>query len=154
MNVNEYKTKTTETENLTGIKLNKANNVNLYKDKKTDFIVPTKNSKVTKQQNNLIIASLNIRSIRKKLNELEIVSENLKRKPHIIITITESWLREEELKFFNIKTYQSIGNCRSTHRGGGIIIFLRNDINFKILKNEKFEKSHLILINLISFNIK
>ena len=96
---------------------------------------------------------LNIRSIKKKLQELEIFIESLVKKPDIII-ITESWLKEDELKFFNLKNYQTIGNCRPNQRGGGIIIFINEDIKFNIVKNEHFEKNHLIVINSNDLNTK
>lgn len=102
----------------------------------------------------MIIALLNIRSIRKKLSELEIFIDELEHKPHIIIITEESWLRDEEIKFSNLNNYQSIGNCRSNQRGGGIIIFVRDDLKFNILRNEQFCKSHFLMINLTDLNIK
>lgn len=96
---------------------------------------------------------LNIRSIKNKLNELEIFLEELNKKPSIII-ITESWLKNEEVKYFNLKNYQSLGNCRTNQRGGGIIFFINDNLNYNVIKNEQFHKSHLILINLSDLNIK
>lgn len=86
-------------------------------------------------------------------HELEIFIENLDKKPNIII-ITESWLKENELEFYNLNHYETIGNCRKNQRGGGIIIFIRDDIKFNILKNDQLDKSHLILINLNELNTK
>lgn len=106
-----------------------------------------------KSGDQLCIALLNIRSIRNKLNELAIYIESLDSKPQIII-ITESWLKNNETQFFNLDGYQSITNCRSTHRGGGIIIFIRDDIKFNVIKNEQFDKSHLIIISISTLNIK
>lgn len=106
-----------------------------------------------KLDDHLCIILLNIRSIRNKLNELVIFIDELNYKPHIII-ITESWLRDNEIKFFNLEGYQTIANCRSSHRGGGIIIFIRDDIKFNVLKNEQFDKSHFIMINLTKLNTK
>lgn len=81
---------------------------------------------------NLVIALLNIRSIRNKMDELEIYVNNLVKKPHIII-ITETWLKSQEIQFFNIKHYETIGNCRESTRGGGILFFIRDDIKFNLI---------------------
>lgn len=106
-----------------------------------------------KCDNNLIVVLINIRSLRKKLIDLEIYLESFGFKPHIII-ITETWLYEDELKFFNLIGYQSVANCRQNQRGGGILMFIKDDIKFNILKNEQFAKSHLIMINLNEINTK
>lgn len=79
--------------------------------------------------------------------------EQLKKKPHLIV-ITETWLKNEEIIFYNLKNYQSIGNCRENTRGGGILLYIRDDIKFNIVKSEQFYKSHLILINLNELNTK
>lgn len=79
----------------------------LLREKNTTQAV-VNNKKKNIKNDNLVIMLLNIRSIRKKLNELEIFIDDLNKKPHIII-ITESWLREEEVKFFNLKNLQIFG---------------------------------------------
>lgn len=101
----------------------------------------------------LIIILLNIRSLREKLIELEIILNDFNEKPHLII-ITESWLKEDEIKFYNLKNYQSIANCRKDIRGGGIIIYIRDDIIFNTILNESFEKSHISIVNLNELNVK
>lgn len=106
-----------------------------------------------KKLNKLIIALLNIRSIKNKINDLETLIDDLNEKPHIII-ITESWLKEDEVKFYNLNNYQTVSNCRINSRGGGILIFIRNDINFNVVLNELHGKSHFTLINLNDLNLK
>lgn len=114
----------------------------------------TRGKKFSKKTfSHLIVLLLNIRSIKMKLNELESFIENLTEKPHIII-ITESWLKDEEVKFFNLKNYATLSNCRTSSRGGGILIFLNENLKYNILKNEQFNKSHLIMININDLNVK
>ena len=115
-----------------------------------------KNTNVSKKKlklEELIIILLNIRSLKEKLAEIEIILNELKEKPHVIV-ITETWLKEDEIKFYNLKNYQSIANCRKDSRGGGIIIYIRDDINFNIILNENFDKSHIGIINLNELDIK
>lgn len=96
---------------------------------------------------NLNLAVLNIRSLKEKLNELESCLLELVDKPHIIL-ITESWVKEDEIKFYNLRNY------RKKNRGGGIIFFIHESIKFTIIENEDMEKNNLLLINLDEINIK
>lgn len=149
-NVNEYEKPDHDTGDInTKIKTD-SNTEIVNKNKKST--ASAKNTSSAKNEK-LNIALLNIRSIRNKLNELEMFVDDLNKKPHIII-ITETWLREDELKIFNLKNYQTIGNCRTIQRGGGILFFIRDTIRFKIIRNEQYCKSHLLLINLNDFNMK
>lgn len=82
------------------INKNLENNVNIHKkldineDKSSNKGINKKITRKKKQnKNNLVIMLLNIRSIKNKLNELEIFLEELNKKPSIII-ITESWLKK------------------------------------------------------------
>ena len=101
----------------------------------------------------LFIILLNIRSLKEKLQELEAILNDLLKKPHIII-ITETWIKEEEIKFYNLNEYQMIANCRKDCRGGGIIIYIHDKINFNVLMNENFEKNHLIIFKINELNLK
>lgn len=47
-----------------------------------------------------------------------------------------------------------MANCRPNQRGGGIIIFIENDINFSVNKNEQMANSHFILIHLNEYKTK
>lgn len=105
------------------------------------------------KRNNIEIGLMNIRSIKNKLNYLDIFLSESGYNLDIII-ITESWLKDEDVKFYNISGYQTVANCRINVRGGGIIMFIKNDISFNILKNDNHEKSHLILINIYKLNLK
>lgn len=79
--------------------------------------------------------------------------DDMKEKPHVII-ITESWLKHDEAKFYNLNNYQSVANCRTNHRGGGVIMYIRNDIKFNTVYNELYDKSHLLMISLNDLNFK
>lgn len=111
------------------------------------------NTLININKNNLSIGPLNIRSIRNKLPELEGFLYEQGKMPKIII-ITETWLRPEDIQFYNLNNYQTIANCREKHRGGGVLMFIHNDIKYNLLSSELFDKSHLLLIQLKDFNLK
>lgn len=135
---------------------NNIENINAcYTEKNSEKAKQTKTSsdKKCNGEKELIVLLLNIRSIRNKLNELEIFIDSIKKKPNIII-ITESWLRDNETQFFNLKNYQSVTNCRTNQRGGGIIVFIKDEIGFNVPRNDQVANSHFIVIHLIKFKIK
>lgn len=110
----------------------------------------------TKQKttlNNLNIALLNIRSLRNKLHELEILLNEQKQMPKIII-ITESWLRKEDVQFYNLNGYSTVASCRENNRGGGILMFIHESIKYNEVKNVNFDKNHLIIIHLTEIDLK
>ena len=47
-----------------------------------------------------------------------------------LLGITETWLKESDC-FYNIDHYSFLANGREAKRGGGVAIYIRNDIDFK-----------------------
>lgn len=47
-----------------------------------------------------------------------------------IIVFTETWLKEELIGFFNIDGYNKEFYCRPHERGGGILMFIKNEIDY------------------------
>lgn len=76
---------------------------------------------------NFKICFLNICSMRRKMNDSKILCCT---KNPDILALNETWLYSNETKFFNIKGYQPIYNCRNENRGGGSAVFIRNNIKF------------------------
>ena len=79
------------------------------------------NEMISHTHNNTHIIYINIRSLRNKLHELEHYIQSLSFVPHLII-LTETWLFEEEINYFNIENYKQFHCTRST-RGGGCAIY-------------------------------
>lgn len=75
----------------------------------------------------------NIRSLPNKIDEIEVVINNHKVD---LAILTETWIRENQKKFYNINDFNSIYSCRK-RQGGGLGLFLRNSFDYKII--EKFE---------------
>lgn len=99
----------------------------------------------------LVISYLNIRSLRNKLIDIEtyIKKENID-----ILTLTETWLYPNESPFIFIQGYSAIHECRKIGRGGGVSIFLKEELNFNILESESVENCEFIIIEITSVQPK
>jgi hypothetical protein len=112
--------------------------------------------KVSVSNNGLNIFHLNIRSLLRKLDELKILIKNQKYRPHIII-ITETWLLPNNCQFYNLDGYTAVHSCRQIDRitgNGGLSVFVQNNIQFDVIKNEMFLQNHTILLKVKKYGLK
>ena len=85
-------------------------------------------------QHNICSVLSNQCDLRNLLNSL-----SLKNSKVDIILLCETHLSKQTVGFVNIPNYTQVANYRSTHKGGGTSILIRNDIPFKRRKDlEKF----------------
>lgn len=92
----------------------------------------------------------NIRSIRNKFEEIEALPKT-QNYPEVI-ALTETWLTENEEHLYNIHGYKGIFRSRPT-RGGGIALYIKSNLNFKILLNCFINKIEIITVKLNTQNI-
>ena len=78
---------------------------------------------------NLSMFHLNIKSLPKHHDELEIYLDSLKF-PFSFIGLTETWLDEYKENLYDIPQYVSVTRYRKTKRGGGVSLLIRNHIPF------------------------
>ena len=70
------------------------------------------------------ILNLNIQSIRKNVNELNVILEEVKPS---FICINEHWLKENEVGYYNLDNFPLVSKyCRAIHDCGGTAIFASN----------------------------
>lgn len=70
---------------------------------------------------------INVRSIRKKF-KLDYISLYVKEYNYPdLLVLSETWLYENETKFYAILNYEAYHNCRQT-RGGGVSLYIRKNI--------------------------
>ena len=74
---------------------------------------------------------LNIRSAVKNLEKFENYLSNLKHS-FPIIAISESWIKEHNADICNMHGYQSEHNIRLNKGGGGVSLFIKNDIEYLV----------------------
>jgi len=109
--------------------------------------------------NQLSVISINIQSLPAKFNDLVdwlCALAHLDRAPDVVC-IQEIW-QIHDIGMYNIEGYHPlIMNCRTTARGGGVGIYLKNNLNFKLLpaisvNNERVLES--IFVEVSIFNKK
>ena len=83
---------------------------------------------------NLSIFHLNIKSLPKHYDELEMYLDSL-RFPFSFIGLTETWLDECKENLYDLPQYVSVTRYRKMKRGGGVSLLIRNHIPF-ILRND------------------
>ena len=77
------------------------------------------------------ILNLNIRSIVNKFKSLKFLLETLKH-TFSIVSLTETWLDNENCKKFKLDNFSYVSMNRSNKKGGGVGMFISNDLNFKL----------------------
>lgn len=99
------------------------------------------------------ILYLNLQSIRNKFNDLEILLGSLNYEVHALV-FTETWLKQDENQFFNIKGYSAFHSNRSTKRGGSVCIYIKNSISVTEIYEEEFLNCNILLVKLNDIDIK
>ena len=89
------------------------------------------------------ILHLNARCLLKNLDQLHLILKNLNR-AFSVLGVSETWLTDSTSEIVNITGYNFVSNHRKSKIGGGVGIYLQNDIEYKILKECKFFDSEVI----------
>lgn len=92
-------------------------------------------------ENEIGMLYINSRSIKNKMDTLEVIINEMQIK---ILIVTETWLSEEEQQYFNFKNYNSIFSSR-TKRGGGVGIFIHADLEFDVLEKLQTDVNYLAI---------
>lgn len=98
---------------------------------------------------------MNIRSVRSYLKIDNIEHYVQLNNPHLIL-LTETWLRDDEAKYYQVPGYYSLHKCRKS-RGGGVSIFIREGIDFQELiidSKSEIDNCDLVLCKLNQFKVK
>lgn len=94
---------------------------------------------------------MNVRSLRKHLDELTSLVSAFKRTIHAIV-LTESWLEIDHISVVNIPGYNVIHSIRNTSDGfsigGGVSIFILADLTYNVVYENVEDNNNLIVINL------
>ena len=89
------------------------------------------------------ILHLNARSLLKNLDQLNLLLKNLNRS-FSVLGVSETWLTDSTSELVNITGYNFVSNHRKSKIGGGVGIYLQNDIEYKILNECKFTDPEVI----------
>ncbi|XP_072180116.1 uncharacterized protein [Diadema setosum] len=82
----------------------------------------------------LLLLHYNIRSLNKKIDQLQIFLNQVK-SDCSVIGISETWINNLPSSFFSIPGYTFHSNNRLDRKGGGVGFFVTNNLKVKILKD-------------------
>ncbi|KAI8429321.1 hypothetical protein MSG28_007816 [Choristoneura fumiferana] len=130
-------------------------NTNNYQSPTQDDIqltheLPDSYQHLSMNETSLNIFYTNIRSIVKpgKLDELECIIHSTPRKLHLIL-LTETWIKsDEEKKTIQITNYYHYSNIRTDGRGGGVSIFVHNDLKHHLLEESYTNGNNYLWIHI------
>lgn len=101
-------------------------------DRSKYYDISELSSDVTLDIHDLSVLSLNIWSLLPKLDEFTAILHVMKHK-FDVICLTETWLNGNVLSLANITGYKSYHKVREGRRGGGVSIYINENISCKIL---------------------
>ena len=105
----------------------------LYEHDYSQYIDPPDVQKSLKTKNKISILNINIRSLNKNFEKLEILISQLNFRP-TIISVNETWLEKDKPFLYSLQGYDFLskpGTCRA----GGTSIFIKSEINYKLLEH-------------------
>ena len=100
---------------------------------------------------NLKLALINTRSCKNKLAEIESLFMELMTDIHVII-FKETWLTEVDI--FNLYGYKAYHSKRTSSRGGGVSVFVKDSILSSLIFSLEFDVNNFLLIELVEYDIK
>lgn len=97
---------------------------------------------------------LNARSLRNSLNDLQDFVNTQNFLVHVII-VTETWLRDSDVIYFNLTGYTSYHSIRKLKTGGGVAIFIHNSFdNASVIFEQDFNNNNILVVSLLQHNFK
>ena len=89
------------------------------------------------------IVHLNTRSLLGNFDKLNLLLGNLK-VPFSVIGVSETWLNDATSELVNITGYNFVSNHRKSKTGGGVGIYFKNDLEYKLREECNFSDSEVI----------
>jgi Reverse transcriptase (RNA-dependent DNA polymerase) len=97
---------------------------------------------------------LNARSIRNSLFDIQNFLDTQNFVVHVVV-IVETWLKQEETCFFNLKGYAAFHSVRKQSTGGGVAIFVHNSFdNANLILESDFDSNNILIISLLKQKCK
>ena len=87
--------------------------------------------------------NFNIRSIVNKFDSFKFFLESFKN-AFSVISLTETWLSNQNCEAFNLNNYSFITTNRGERKGGGVGMFISDDINFKLRSDLNINEEGII----------
>lgn len=97
--------------------------------------------------NNFNCIYLNIRSLRNKLDDILLLLSSFNKTIHVLMLV-ETWLVESEKTITNIPGYNSIHSVRKDKIGGGVSIFVKDNLIFNSVYENVLDNNNILIISL------
>ena len=91
------------------------------------------------------IFHLNIRSTKKNIYDVKTFLTTIDHK-FSVIAFTETWLQSHNLDLYNLENYNMESSIRTTKLGGGVSIYIKNDIQYKSRNDLNYSDNNLEMI--------
>ena len=95
-----------------------------------DYLEPEQLFTKGRNNSNLNVIQINCRGIKSKLDDLEELLFQTN-EPDIVL-LSETWLKDGEERFIDIKNYKYEGVVRKHKKGGGVGILIKNKIKYRV----------------------
>lgn len=104
--------------------------------------------------NHLVIANQNIRSLRCNFDRLVSEISVCERLPDLII-LTEIWISNSEVNFYQINDYSLVTSCNDSSRGKGVAVYCHKKmIKINNVSTENFNTADVLRIDFEAINYK
>ena len=100
--------------------------------------------------NTFSLLHVNARSLNKNYDDLSTFLTTLKNFRFSVIGVTETWLHSNSPPIFSLDNYDMIRADRAAGRGGGVAIYLNNQLTFRKRPDLHFEGAEDIFIEIIN----
>lgn len=103
--------------------------------------------------NDINILYINIRSLRNKLQDLELLIHEQKTLTHII-ALTEVFIYENETQYYNINGYDKMFTTRQDRSGGGCAIYIHHSLTANQIYGKEWNGNCILGANIINDKLK
>jgi hypothetical protein len=76
----------------------------------------------------LNIVHINIRSMRENFDPFILQLQSRAKLPDVII-LSEVWISQSEVGYYNLPNYHCYANCNETYRAGGVVCYVNNALH-------------------------
>lgn len=104
------------------------------------FIKKCQNTNVTTDA--FSVVHLNIRSLGRNINEFQAYLSTINFN-FSFIGLTETWLSTSNANLYDLKGYKHVYKCREEKKGGGVSLFVINDMDIKVREDLSVIDSHI-----------
>lgn len=107
---------------------------------------------VKNYQIKLSLLHINIRSIHNKLEDLKYFICQINQLPEVVV-VSETWLKSNEIDYYNLPGYTSYFSCRDEGNGGGVAIYVRSSLAHSLIscRNNGYYSLWIEISNIHSF---